>query len=207
VIQTGRPHRVDLTDDRSQINRDVDAQLHYRTRTLLGVPLRGRRGELFGAFETINKREGNFTDEDPCRLCRDEGRANGVLCVIEGPGDLMALENTGAFRGRYHALLGAISPLDGVGPEDLKIDGLMDRLRTGSITEGSVPQSVSEVLASFHFMPVLAARAVATRSRRSACATGLSSSELNRSEQNSFSIVAAKFSSGLSARRRKPMRA
>ena len=68
VIQTGEPHRVDLADDRGQINRQVDEQLHYRTRTLLCVPLRGRRGELFGAFETINKRHGNFTDEDQATL-------------------------------------------------------------------------------------------------------------------------------------------
>lgn len=64
VIQTGLPHRVDLADDHDQINRQVDEQLHYRTRTLLCVPLRGRKGELFGAFETLNKRSGNFSDED-----------------------------------------------------------------------------------------------------------------------------------------------
>ena len=64
VIQTGLPHRIDLADDHEQINRQVDEQLHYRTRTLLCVPLRGRKGELFGAFEMLNKRAGNFSDED-----------------------------------------------------------------------------------------------------------------------------------------------
>ncbi|HUY88394.1 MAG TPA: sigma-54-dependent Fis family transcriptional regulator [Pirellulales bacterium] len=64
VIQSGQPHRVDLADDHEAINRQVDEQLHYRTKTLLCVPLRGRRGELFGVFETLNKRAGNFTDED-----------------------------------------------------------------------------------------------------------------------------------------------
>ena len=68
VIQTGEPHRIDVADDHGQINREIDQQLHYRTRTLLCVPLRGRRGELFGVFETINKRQGNFTDEDQSTL-------------------------------------------------------------------------------------------------------------------------------------------
>jgi Nif-specific regulatory protein len=68
VMQTGLPHRVDLTDDHEQINRQVDAQLHYRTRTLLCVPLRSRRGELFGVFETINKRDGNFSEDDEATL-------------------------------------------------------------------------------------------------------------------------------------------
>ncbi|HXT57869.1 MAG TPA: sigma-54-dependent Fis family transcriptional regulator [Pirellulales bacterium] len=68
VMQTGLPHRVDLADDHEQINRQVDAQLHYRTRTLLCVPLRSRRGELFGVFETINKRDGNFSEEDEATL-------------------------------------------------------------------------------------------------------------------------------------------
>jgi len=77
----------------------------------------------------------NFTDEDPCALCRDESRDNGVVCVIEGPGDLMALEATGVFRGRYHILCGSLSPLSGVGPEDLRIKELLDRIDRESIRE------------------------------------------------------------------------
>ncbi|MEW5722984.1 MAG: recombination mediator RecR [Thermodesulfobacteriota bacterium] len=80
---------------------------------------------------------GNFTDQDPCPACRDESRANGILCVVEGPGDLMALENTGAFSGRYHILGGALSPLSGLGPDDLRITELLGRLG---------PESVREVL-------------------------------------------------------------
>jgi len=64
VIQTGQPRRVDATTEPNQIDHDVDAQLRYRTKTLLCVPLRGSRGELFGAFEIINKRSGSFTEED-----------------------------------------------------------------------------------------------------------------------------------------------
>ena len=77
----------------------------------------------------------NFTDQDPCVICADETRANGVLCIVEGPGDQLALEMTGAFRGRYHVLHGVLSPLDGVGPEDLKIGELIGRLGKEAIRE------------------------------------------------------------------------
>src|SRR4030067_2978236 len=63
----------------------------------------------------------NLTDEDPCRICQDERRSKETLCVVEGPNDLVAIENTGEFHGRYHVLHGAISPIEGVGPEDIKI--------------------------------------------------------------------------------------
>ena len=70
----------------------------------------------------------NVTDEDPCRLCTDPRRDERVICVVEEPNDLLAMERTGEFRGRYHVLLGALSPLDGVGPDDLKIRELLARL-------------------------------------------------------------------------------
>jgi recombination protein RecR len=70
----------------------------------------------------------NFTEQDPCRLCRDESRNTGTLCVVEGPADLMAVESTGAFKGRYHILGGVLSPLNGIGPEDLRIDELLGRI-------------------------------------------------------------------------------
>ena len=77
----------------------------------------------------------NFTEDDPCALCRDPGRANGVICVVEGPGDLMAIEGSGAFRGRYHVLGGALSPLSGIGPEDLYLAELLDRIEPEGIQE------------------------------------------------------------------------
>ncbi len=77
----------------------------------------------------------NITEDDLCTICRDTKREGTRLCVVEEPSNILILEKTGAFRGRYHALLGAISPLDGVGPEDLKIDGLLERLRSGDIKE------------------------------------------------------------------------
>jgi recombination protein RecR len=77
----------------------------------------------------------NLTDEDPCRICQDENRNREVLCVVEGPNDLIAIENTGAFNGRYHVLHGTISPLDGIGPEDIKIRELMERLQREGVGE------------------------------------------------------------------------
>jgi recombination protein RecR len=77
----------------------------------------------------------NLTDEDPCRICKDERRTQEILCVVEGPNDLIAIENTGVFNGRYHVLHGTISPLDGIGPDDIKIKELMGRLRSGEISE------------------------------------------------------------------------
>jgi recombination protein RecR len=77
----------------------------------------------------------NVTDEDPCRICTDPARDARVLCVVEEPNDLLAMERTGEFRGRYHVLLGALSPLDGIGPEDLKVRELLARLDAGGVDE------------------------------------------------------------------------
>ncbi len=76
-----------------------------------------------------------MTDEDPCRICADPARDDRVLCVVEEPNDLLAMERTGEFRGRYHVLLGALSPLDGIGPEDIKVRELLARLEAGETTE------------------------------------------------------------------------
>jgi recombination protein RecR len=75
----------------------------------------------------------NLTDEDPCQICRDDRRNKETLCIVEGPNDLIAIENTGEYKGRYHVLHGTISPLEG--PENLKIRELMDRLRKEKVSE------------------------------------------------------------------------
>ncbi len=77
----------------------------------------------------------NFTDQDPCALCRNAGRDNGLIMIVEHPKDVVAMEKTHEFKGRYHVLHGAISPMDGVGPEDLKIRELLTRIKTGAIRE------------------------------------------------------------------------
>ena len=77
----------------------------------------------------------NITDVDPCAICADPGRSDGVICVVEQPLDILALEKTSAFRGRYHVLHGAISPLNGVGPRDLKLDELLARVEAAEVSE------------------------------------------------------------------------
>jgi recombination protein RecR len=94
----------------------------------------------------------NLTDDDPCAICRDERRANGTICVVEGPGDQLALEASGSFKGKYHVLNGALSPLDGIGPEDLKMNHLLNRLQPERIEEvilATNPTTAGQATASF----------------------------------------------------------
>ena len=78
---------------------------------------------------------GNVAEEEQCRICRDPKRDDTVVCVVEEPKDVVAIERTREFRGRYHVLGGAISPIDGVGPDDLRIKELLTRLSDATITE------------------------------------------------------------------------
>ena len=77
----------------------------------------------------------NLTDQNPCIICKNEKREKEVVCIVEEPGDLMALEGSGEFRGGYHVLHGVISPLDGVNPDDIRIKELMERLKGNKIKE------------------------------------------------------------------------
>jgi len=77
----------------------------------------------------------NLTDENPCKICKDEKRDKEIICVVEEPGDLLALESSGDFKGKYHVLFGVISPLDGVTPDDIKIQELIGRLNNGQVKE------------------------------------------------------------------------
>ncbi|GAA3760767.1 recombination protein RecR [Spinactinospora alkalitolerans] len=78
---------------------------------------------------------GNVAEDSECRICRDPRRDAAVICVVEEPKDVVAIERTREFRGRYHVLGGAISPIEGVGPDDLRVKELMTRLSDGQITE------------------------------------------------------------------------
>ena len=77
----------------------------------------------------------NVSEADECRICRDDRRDPAVICVVEEPKDVVAIERTREFRGRYHVLGGAISPIEGVGPDDLRVKELMTRLADGTVTE------------------------------------------------------------------------
>ncbi len=78
---------------------------------------------------------GNVAEADECRICRDPRRDATVICVVEEPKDVVAVERTREFRGRYHVLGGAISPIDGIGPDDLRVRELLHRLSDGTVTE------------------------------------------------------------------------
>ncbi|MBM4466553.1 MAG: recombination protein RecR [Chloroflexi bacterium] len=77
----------------------------------------------------------NLTEESPCPICRDEERDRSLICVVEEPLDVLAIERTREYRGLYHVLHGAISPMEGIGPEDLRIGELINRLRAASVEE------------------------------------------------------------------------
>jgi recombination protein RecR len=78
---------------------------------------------------------GNYTDTDPCSLCTDPSRDKGTICVVEEPNDIQAIEGTGEYTGLYHVLMGVISPIDGVGPSNLRINELLSRVSTGKVSE------------------------------------------------------------------------
>lgn len=83
----------------------------------------------------------DFTEQDPCAICRDERRDGALLCVVAHPQDVIAIERTGGYRGRYHVLHGVLSPLEGIGPEDLRIAELVRRCGGGP-----APEAVREVI-------------------------------------------------------------
>lgn len=96
---------------------------------------------------------GNLGDEDPCAICADPRRDATLLCVVEEPGDLTAIERAGQFRGRYHVLGGRLSPLEGVGPEALQIDRLLARVSNGGgvreVIVATNPSMEGEVTATY----------------------------------------------------------
>ncbi len=77
----------------------------------------------------------NFTDQDPCVICKNPNRDSGLIMVVEYPKDVVAMEKTHEFRGRYHVLHGTISPMDGIGPDEIKTRELLARIKTGTVRE------------------------------------------------------------------------
>ncbi len=95
---------------------------------------------------------GNVAEADLCRICQDPRRDQALICVVEEPKDVLAIERTREFRGRYHVLGGAISPIDGIGPDDLRITELLGRLADGTVTEvilATDPNLEGEATATF----------------------------------------------------------
>ncbi len=76
-----------------------------------------------------------LSDDELCHICRDPARDSSTLCVVEQPADMIAVEKAGAFRGRYHVLSGALSPMNGIGPENIRIRELLERVKSGGIKE------------------------------------------------------------------------
>lgn len=111
------------------------AALHLmKKREALFEPLAQAMAEAAAAVRTCSVC-GNLDTRDPCGVCADARRDRSAICVVEEVGDLWALERTGAFRGLYHVLGGTLSALDGVGPDDLRIAGLLSRVAAGGVRE------------------------------------------------------------------------
>lgn len=94
----------------------------------------------------------NVAESEQCRICRDPRRSDSVLCVVEEPKDVVAVEKTGEFRGRYHVLGGAINPLEGIGPDNLRIRELLARLGAGTVQElilATDPNTEGEATATY----------------------------------------------------------
>lgn len=116
-------------------------------------------GRLARAIQTVGERVrpcatcGNLSEDDPCTICRDPRRDGSTVCVVEEASDIQAIERTGEYRGLYHVLGGFLSPLDGVGPEDLRIGELRDRLANGSAVSEVIlatnPSMEGEVTATY----------------------------------------------------------
>jgi recombination protein RecR len=81
----------------------------------------------------------NYSDRDPCEYCNNSRRTSETICVVEEPHDILAIERTREYHGQYHVLHGVLSPINGVGPEDLKLKNLLERLREGNTKEMGIP--------------------------------------------------------------------
>ena len=136
------------------IGHKTAQQLAYH---ILSVP-EAQALELAGAI-TAARREvhdcpvcGTYTDVTPCAICSDERRDGSLLCVVCDPRDVTAMEKTREFHGRYHVLHGVLSPMDGVGPNDIRINELVERVRTGEVREvilATNPDVEGEATASY----------------------------------------------------------
>ena len=119
------------------LGRKSAARLAYHLLRADPSYVRGLAADLVALRERIRPCRvcGAYTEAEHCRICSDPGRDPNYVCVVEQPQDVETIEATGEFRGRYHVLMGVLSPLDGVGPEDLRIDPLLQRVRAEGVRE------------------------------------------------------------------------
>lgn len=119
------------------LGRKSAARLAYHLLRADPSYVRGLAADLVALRERIRPCRvcGAYTEAEHCRICSDPARDPNYVCVVEQPQDVETIEATGEFRGRYHVLMGVLSPLDGVGPEDLRIDPLLQRVRAGGVRE------------------------------------------------------------------------
>lgn len=133
---------VDLSDLVNQFARLPGIGKKSAAR-ITGYLLKNRRGgfELAQVINDVLENVancslcGNYTTIDPCPICADHTRDESIICVVEETGDVQAIEESGYFRGHYHILMGSINPLDGIGPDKLRIKELLQRLESGSYEE------------------------------------------------------------------------
>jgi len=111
---------------------------------IVGYILNASKEEIKGLSEAICKTKesvrlcsvcNNISEQELCRICQGAHRQKNIVCIVEKPSDVTAIEKAGSFKGVYHVLLGSISPLEGKGPSDLKIDGLLSRIKQGEVQE------------------------------------------------------------------------
>ena len=119
------------------LGRKSAARLAYHLLRADPSYVRGLAADLVALRERIRPCRvcGAYTEAEHCRICSDPARDPNYVCVVEQPQDVETIEATGEFRGRYHVLMGVLSPLDGVGPEDLRIDPLLQRVRAEGVQE------------------------------------------------------------------------
>ena len=119
------------------LGRKSAARLAYYLLRADPAYVRGLASDLLAMRERIRPCAicGAYTEADQCRICTDPARDPVNVCVVEQPQDVETIEATGEFRGRYHVLMGVLSPLDGIGPEDLRIDRLLRRVRDEGVQE------------------------------------------------------------------------
>ena len=136
------------------IGRKTAARLAYH---ILGVPPE-QANELAQAIIDARSKVhacpvcGTYTDGELCEICADPRRRTDVLCVVSDPKDVIAMEKTREFNGRYHVLFGALSPMEGVGPKDIKINELLERCKSGEVKEvilATNPDVEGEATASY----------------------------------------------------------